>query len=201
LNLATAVDADDLADYLTIAEANNLRVLDGLFNNVTGHNHGGAHQGGALAASAIPDGSITSAKIQDGTITMADLAANAISQVASAALTTNFSTSSTSLVDVTGATVTLTTQGGILLVFFSGPAHVSASAASFLLDIDGGGPILAVVRSTVSDMPLGFVYNAGARAAGPHTIKLRAAMAAAGTLSMNFGGVANGSLVVVELKR
>jgi hypothetical protein len=69
LSLATAVDADDNADYLTLSLANSLRTVDALFNNVTGHTHGGAHQGGPIGSvpiTAIPDGSITSAKIADG---------------------------------------------------------------------------------------------------------------------------------------
>lgn len=48
LNLSTAVDDDDTADYLTIALADSLTVLDGMFNSVTGHAHNGSHQGGAL---------------------------------------------------------------------------------------------------------------------------------------------------------
>lgn len=77
LNLSTAVDSDDNADYLTIALANSLRTLDGLFNNSTGHTHNGAHQGGPIGlipVDAIPDGSITSAKITDATIQNADIA-------------------------------------------------------------------------------------------------------------------------------
>jgi len=76
LNLRTAVDSDDNADYLTLDLANSLRTVDALFNNVTGHNHGGAHQGGPLVIGAgqIADGSISSAKIADGSITTVDLA-------------------------------------------------------------------------------------------------------------------------------
>lgn len=77
LSLKTAVDADDTADYLTIALASSLTTVDSLFNNTTGHSHNGAHQGGpitSIPAGAIPDGSITSAKIADGTIATADLA-------------------------------------------------------------------------------------------------------------------------------
>lgn len=48
LNLSLAVDADDTADYLTIALADSLGTLDGLFNQATGHNHSGSHQGGIL---------------------------------------------------------------------------------------------------------------------------------------------------------
>jgi hypothetical protein len=77
LALSTAQDLDDTADYLTTALSNSLHTIDALFNNTTGHNHGSAHQGGAIStipASAIPDGSITSLKIQDGSIQGVDLA-------------------------------------------------------------------------------------------------------------------------------
>jgi len=80
LALATAVDSDDNADYLTLSLANSLRTVDGLFSNTTGHTHGGLHQGGPISsipAGAIPDGSVTSAKIADGTITALDMAAGA----------------------------------------------------------------------------------------------------------------------------
>jgi len=80
LNLSTAVDSDDNADYLTINLANSLRTLDALFNNVTGHSHNGAHQGGPVAPAAgsitggmIADGTIASTDIADGSITNADL--------------------------------------------------------------------------------------------------------------------------------
>lgn len=70
LNLATAVDSDDNADYLTIGLANSLRTVDALFNNVTGHTHGGAHQGGPVSPAA---GSLPGTAITDGTITNAKL--------------------------------------------------------------------------------------------------------------------------------
>jgi hypothetical protein len=63
LALSTAVDSDDQADYLTLSLANSLRTVDALFNSITGHNHGGAHQGGAIAPAAIPGGSITNAML------------------------------------------------------------------------------------------------------------------------------------------
>jgi hypothetical protein len=86
LNLATAVDADDNADYLTLSLANSLRTVDALFNNISGHTHLGAHQGGPIAPPAngsitsamIADGTITSADIADGTIQMIDIAAGAV---------------------------------------------------------------------------------------------------------------------------
>jgi len=77
LNLKTAVDSDDTADYLTLSLADSLRSMDALFNSVTGHNHSAAHQGGPITTvpiTAIPDGSITGTKIADGSIGTADLA-------------------------------------------------------------------------------------------------------------------------------
>ena len=76
LNLSTALDSDDNADYLTLSLANSLRTVDGLFSSTTGHTHSGAHQGGSIGtipAGSIPDGSITSAKLADGTVATADI--------------------------------------------------------------------------------------------------------------------------------
>src|SRR5215471_7610254 len=84
LSLALAVDGDDNADYLVTSLANSLRTMDALFNNVSGHNHGAAHQGGTIAnipASALADGIITSAKIADGAIQTQDLADSAVTSI------------------------------------------------------------------------------------------------------------------------
>jgi hypothetical protein len=48
LNLVTAEDDDDIADYNVINLKDSLLILDGLFNAATGHAHNGAHQGGQL---------------------------------------------------------------------------------------------------------------------------------------------------------
>src|SRR5215471_4142591 len=84
LSLALAVGGDDNADYLVTSLANSLRTMDALFNNVSGHNHGAAHQGGTIAnipASALADGIITSAKIADGAIQTQDLADSAVTSI------------------------------------------------------------------------------------------------------------------------
>jgi hypothetical protein len=67
LNLALAVDDDDLADYLVLAAGlrGTLTTLDGLFNSTTGHNHGGAHQGGDIDPSQFPDNTINGSKLID----------------------------------------------------------------------------------------------------------------------------------------
>lgn len=76
LGLRTAVDGDDNADYLTIDLKNSLGILDALMNNISGHNHAGAHQGGPLVISTgqLADGSISTAKLADGSVTTPKLA-------------------------------------------------------------------------------------------------------------------------------
>jgi hypothetical protein len=73
LGLSLAVDGDDNADYLTIGLSNGLKTLDGLFNNVTGHSHAAAHQGGPITGNAIPDGTITTPKLADGSVSSAKI--------------------------------------------------------------------------------------------------------------------------------
>lgn len=99
LNLAQAVDSDDTADYLTLTAglAGSLAILDGLFNNASGHTHSGAHQGGVLGANAFPDNTIPGAKLVDlsvygakiaaATITVDKLAANMLEALFANALT------------------------------------------------------------------------------------------------------------------
>jgi hypothetical protein len=53
LGLLRAVDADDTADYLVSNLANSLTTVDSLFNNVSGHTHSAAHQGGPITSSSI----------------------------------------------------------------------------------------------------------------------------------------------------
>jgi len=70
LNLAQAVDDDDTADYLTLTSglAGSLAILDGLFNQASGHTHSGAHQGGLLGPNSIPDNTLPGAKLVDGSV-------------------------------------------------------------------------------------------------------------------------------------
>src|SRR5580765_8933307 len=58
LALGTAVGSDDTANYLTITLANALNTIDGEFSSATGHNHSGAHQGGALVFGVLNTTSI-----------------------------------------------------------------------------------------------------------------------------------------------
>lgn len=53
LGLNLAVDNDDAADYETVYLSDSLTTVDGLFNQVTGHTHSGAHQGGPINGNAF----------------------------------------------------------------------------------------------------------------------------------------------------
>jgi len=80
LNLVTADDNDDTADYLTLTAglAGSLRTVDGLFNATTGHAHNGAHQGATLGPNAFADNTLPGAKLVDGSVTTPKLADGAV---------------------------------------------------------------------------------------------------------------------------
>jgi hypothetical protein len=176
LNLATAIDSDDNADYLTISLANSLRTVDALFNNLTGHNHGGAHQGGIVVPVA---GSITSAMIADGTITTVDLAPGAVSQVVFASSLTGESTTSTSTVPMTAPVASLTTVGGQLLALFTGSFYNGSVAGGaemlFAFRVDSGPwNLIADIWTPAATyrFPITLVMGLGAPAAGAHTVSV-----------------------------
>jgi len=185
LALKTAVDADDLADYLTISEVANLQTLDALFSNTTGHNHGGAHQGGPITAipiTALPDGSVTSAKIADGTIATGDLANGAVTtdKIAAGAVSnvqiaqfSGVTMSSTIYSALTGAiTIDMSPSGGVIAVVLFGAAKYSGSAgrAQYGIKIDSG----SVQDCSRPDPSSVFVTSGGVATAsvatGSHTV-------------------------------
>jgi hypothetical protein len=207
LALKTAVDSDDTADYLTLSLATSLQTVDALFNNVAGHNHSGAHQGGPIAAipaSAIPDGSITSAKIADGTITSADLAPNTASFITARylAATPAASTTSPAFTTIAGLDVPFSATGGQMVLFAAIPWSVSAppGVAGFGAQIDSGVDLANFAYSTslVNANLANFVLSLGAVAAGAHTLHLRWLIQAGGTLS-TYGG--NSQIILVEFRR
>jgi hypothetical protein len=206
LALSTAVDADDNADYLTISLANSLRTVDALFNNVTGHNHGAAHQGGPIAAAGIPAGSITSAMIADGTIATVDLAAGAATNLmAFASINSSFSTTTPNAwVETNVVTSTFTATGVATRIDYSTQLQHSVQNAivyiGYMVDhvIVGG---LAYFSMPVASFPAhfsGFVY-VQPLAAGAHTVSLAVQTTTAGTLSLRAEGPSN--LSVQEFRR
>lgn len=169
---------------------------------VSGHIADGSIQGGDIAA-----GTIQSSNILDGTIATADLAIGAATQTVYGPPSPpggNFSTSSTTPVDIPGMTVTLTTSAGPLVFWACGPGHMTGSAgvyASIALNVDGSDVSgYALIQTTVNATPWAFAGITFLTAAS-HTLKLRVACPAGGTVTMNFTGSATGIFICTEFKR
>jgi hypothetical protein len=221
LNLATAVDADDNADYLTLSLANSLRTVDALFNNVSGHTHSGAHQGGAIGtipASAIPPNSITSAMIVDGAITSADIADGTIQAVDLAVGATafqfnpgysaapSFSTTTTGTWLATPVSVVCSPMStgavGYLFLGYVTFRHSVANGNFYVgLSWDGTSNIQTVMTRSdpISNGLVGVTIAQSVNAPGgsPHTLFVVAQSLTAGTLDMPGSAYLN----VIELRR
>ena len=203
LGLATAIDQDDNADYLTINLADSLRTVDALFNNVTGHNHGSAHQGGpitSIPAGSIPDGSITSAKIADGTIATADIGDSQITTLKIAAnaatfrfrtlgVTTTPSTTSATAVDMPDMIYTFTPPViSDFYVDFTASVLLSGagSYATFGLVADGTTqPITAYFQQVGLNGTVNIGYLLPGQSATSHTIKIQWNVLGGGTITAN----------------
>jgi hypothetical protein len=154
LGLQKALDADDTADYLDSSLANSLTTLDSLFNNVSGHTHGGVHQGGPISsipASAIPAGSITSAMIVDGTIAAVDLSAGCITTPALApniAITTTAPLQGQYLWTTDGSNGVVGSLAGNLYVRASTTGAGVAGTGTVVIDSAGGLDVTAQVYCT-----------------------------------------------------
>ena len=176
LALSLAVDDDDTADYLTIALRQSLNALDGTYNQATGHNHSGSHQGGiigpnALADNTIPatklvDGSITTAKIGDAQVTLAKLAANMLESLYASSLTiqsANYTVvaASTVLYVWCSAAITVTLTAGI-----NRPITVRANSGNSTVTSTAG----SVIGGSV-DLVSGTVINGRVNAGDALTYK------------------------------
>lgn len=144
-------------------------------------------------------------------ITAANLLAAAIPQVSKVSVTSgDLTTSSTTFVDATGLTTTITTGAHRCLVIFSGNAHVSGTTinAAFDLAVDGTrqgqtyGLTIAQQSGSASspNMPVGFTYLTSALSAASHTFKIvwRVDGSGTGTLFASTG-VTPAILTVIEL--
>jgi len=185
------------------------------------HNHNGTGNGAVISyaansvpGSAIQDGTVTTNKIADLTIGAGDIADTAVTTPkiyphavsttgAKQAALGSTSTTSTSMVVIPGASLTLTTGGGELMVFVSIPVGGSTSLqnASFGIRLDGGG--FASLGTITIDAAGGLAVFAtsvhlGTPSAASHTIDL-GWFTNAGTLTSQ--GTQQTQLVAIELKR
>lgn len=139
-------------------------------------------------------------------ITTAMISANAVTNRGYDEDTGTFSTSSTTYVDVTGVSFSITVEGGALDVWVNlGAIDTTGPYAIFAVQIDGVDyPITAGYGGAGAAYPPCSGYRqipAATVAAGTYTVKLRMKMSGAGTGYSNKGGHAIVSLGMVEIKR
>jgi hypothetical protein len=125
-------------------------------------------------------------------------------QSATATITGDITTTSTSFTDATGLTVTITTTGGDVLVWFSGAVSIgSAAEIDVTLNVDGSaqggtrGLAWTNFSSASNPVTISFVWRVAAPSAGSHTYKIQWKSPGAGTATMY--GNPNSTIVVQEL--
>lgn len=121
---------------------------------------------------------------------------------------TAVSTTSTSMVDLTGASLSITTQGKNLIAFFSGTVSVAAGpvdeAARFQFDLDGTpSPALQQVRclstAGVADYkPVSFFYVFTGVSAAAHTVKVQWRSVGGAQVTLVLGGTTAWHFAAVE---
>lgn len=146
----------------------------------------------SLSASAsyiIPDGGVTTAKLASGAVTQAKRAA--LGQQLSSSSST-FASTSTSIVDVTNLTVTITTTGRPVFVgliqdasanagFVEASREAETSSSSFYFYRDGSNIAASTLLSNTFNsggysfvaVPSSSYYTIDAPASGSHTYKFR----------------------------
>lgn len=132
---------------------------------------------------------VTTAKIADGAVTQAKRAA--LGQQLSASCG-NFSTSSTSLVDVTNLSVTITTTGRAVLIMLVNEGTVNGNTIQYNGANAGG---ITVVRDSTSigngflnfsgQIPASGITYYDEPAAGTYTYKVQASVLTSGTVNVN----------------
>lgn len=148
-------------------------------------------------------GSSTNGKSKWRQVATADIAANAVTQRGIARGTTsNPTTASTTYVDLTEMSVTLTTTGGDLLVFWGANIHHNTIGAlvTFGVSLDGAAEVdehlFAIPAAAVVYGQTDISYFA-APAAGSHTVKVRWKVSAGtGTAYLTLR-----RLLVIEVKK
>ena len=101
-------------------------------------------------------------------------------QSASATITADITTINTSFEDATGLTVTITTTGGDVLIFFSGNVRINAAAALFVTLLKDGSNVAGTqglawdnMASAANDFAIGFVWRDAAPTSASHTYKIQ----------------------------
>lgn len=144
--------------------------------------------------------SVVTANITDANVTTGKLAADAVTQSAVATSTSNTTTTSTSYADLAGATATITTTGGDVLLNWSGifrnNALGSASFVQFVRDTTAlGKPMLVVQAVAGYSTIISMSWVDLAPAAGSTTYKIQ------WKVNGNTGTCEESMFTVTELKK
>jgi hypothetical protein len=135
-----------------------------------------------------------------GLVPTTSLVAEAATQVETVAdITTTVSTTSLTMVDLTGASVSLTTVGGPTVAWWSGPVSAAAGGVFLTFALDGvevGSNAFVASGGSFVPTTLHYIWIPSA---GAHTIKVRWRVSA-GTGTVD-GTTARATLTVVEFKR
>ena len=119
--------------------------------------------------------------------------------------TTQFDSTSTSFVDVTGVSQSITTQGGDLIVHATGGGFGtgnSGQAAIAAINVDGTDYPVCYVKGYSTGPSYGALSGSvkvTGLAAGTHTVKLRGRVSAIGGVTFSLGGVQS-ALLIMEVK-
>lgn len=121
---------------------------------------------------------------------------------ASATLTSDISTSSTSFVDATGLSVTFTTRGGNVLALCALTVDAaSAEVAGFRLDIDGSATAVLAQQATNNaaheNVVIAWLFTSVSAAS--HTIKLQYRSLAGALVRLQGSSIARGVLLCSEV--
>jgi len=146
LNLALCVDDDDTADYLTTTAGlrGSLNTLDGLFNQTTGHNHSGAHQGGGFTSLTLTGLTVNGNVSVTGTLTVQGATHLSTLQVDSA-LTTS------STLDVAG---TSRLRGAVTADSTISAANTIRASAGQIVAPNGIGGFASRNAANTADLPI-----------------------------------------------
>lgn len=207
--------------FTTSVKGNGTDVIDGVvtyatalakYDSLTVVNNGSSWD----ALLMLADGAVTTAKLAANAVTSAKIAAGAVTQAALASRATgttvaaggvaisascgNFSTTSTTSVDVTNLSVTITTTGRPIMVHFSGSGSSTSDLLSpvgdvIFVNILQGATVIAAffADGTECRNPSLFPFVVDPQVAGTYTYKVQAHVGS-GT-----GQVNNYKLVAYEL--
>ena len=144
---------------------------------------------------------LNATNLASGTVDLARLPS--IVTTTTAVGNSNFSTTSSSLQDITGLSVSPTViAGSALLIMVRVPLSLSGNNANFALSIGGVDTAILVQDAITSQHGVDFFYVHTGHSAGSLEIKARVRNNdGAATVTINMSGVANGQLAVFEIRK